>query len=183
MAEAQQLKEDLHYVAATVRRAEQYSPVASICYLWAALVLVGFSLSDWSPQHAGPFWLAAAPLGTLISFVLGWRAGRGTGEVDRALGARYAWHWGLALLGFVGVIFPAIGRAMPLDQEIPYFLLVAALAYGMAGVHLDPPLRNVGLIMFAGYAALTVFQLPYSWTVTGVLVCGALFYAGLRSQR
>ena len=68
-------------------------------------------------------------------------------------------------------------------QTAPYFLLIAGLAYGLAGVHLEPPMRWVGLMMMAGYMALTLFKLPYAWTATGVLVAAGLMYAGWRAAR
>lgn len=182
MTEAQQLRDDLNYIAATVRRAEGDGGVAAIYFLWAVLLPVGWALPDFAPHWAGPYWFVVGPLGGVASFLLGIRAERKRGEHDRKLGMAYAWHWIFAGMGFVGVIFPVAAGTMTIAQAAPYMLLVAALAYGMAGT-LDPPLRWAGLVMFVGYAALTLAKLPYAWTATGLLVGGALFYSGLRARR
>ena len=181
MTETQQLKDDLNYIAAAVRRAEP-SGVAAIYFLWAILVPMGFALADFSPDHAGWYWLIAGPGGGLLSFLIGARTAHQRGERDRRIGMAYAWHWTFAGMAFLGVGFPVIAGTVSPAQAAPYMLLVCAMAYGMAGTLLEPPLRWVGLVMYAGFAMLTLAQLPYAWTLTGLLVGAALAYAGLRAR-
>ena len=40
-----------------------------------------------------------------------------------------------------------------------------------------------GLLMLAAYAVLTVFALPYTWTISGVVIALSLAWAGLSAQR
>ena len=65
-------------------------------------------------------------------------------------------------------------RGAPIEAAVGNFLLVAGLAYALAGVHLERPMLWSGLIMLAAYVMLNMFALPYTWTITG-LVIGALF--------
>lgn len=181
MTPTDQIRQDLGYVAAVLRRSDASRGVPAIYWLWAGLLLVGFALPDFAPFHAGTYWLVAGPLGGLASFVLGWRAGISEGVRDPALGMRYAWHWSLTGLAALLVGLPVL-TGTPVLHVVPYFLLVIGLAYALAGVHLEPPLRWAGLLMMAGYAALA-WQVPYAWTITGVLVAVALGYAGWQATR
>lgn len=183
MTNSDELKQDLGYVAAVLRRSEPAKGLPVIYFLWAVICLIGFALPDFSPGYAGGFWAVAGPLGSIASFVLGWRADVKAGELDWALARRYAWHWSLAGLALFLVVLPVVGRDAGMVQIAPYFLLIAGLAHGLAGVHLDPPLRWVGLLLMAGYVVLTLFKLPYAWTVTGALVAAALTYSGWRAAR
>lgn len=181
MSATDEMKQDLGYVAAVLRRSERSPGVPAIYALWAGIVLVGFALPDFAPVYAGPYWLLAGPLGGLASFLIGWRASIADGVKDQALGRRYAWHWLLAGLAMLLVALPALNGA-PTALVVPYFLLVIGLAYALAGVHLEPPLRWAGLLMMGGYVALTL-GFPYAWTITGVLAAAALAYAGWHAKR
>lgn len=183
MTSSDEMKQDLGYVAAVLRRSEPSKGVPVIYSLWAAIIMIGFALPDFSPGYAASFWAVAGPLGGTASFILGWRSGIKAGELDRALGKRYVWHWSLAGLALFLIVLPVVGRDAGMVQTAPYFLLIAGLAYGLAGVHLEPPMRWVGLMMMAGYMALTLFKLPYAWTATGVLVAAGLMYSGWRAAR
>lgn len=183
MSPAEQLRDDLSYVAGAVRRADGNSGVAAIYFLWAILVPIGFALPDFLPAWAGTYWLAAGPLGGIASFILGARASRQRGEHDRRIGLAYAWHWTFSGAAFVAVFFPVLAGTLTVTQAVPYMLLACALAYGLAGTLLEPPLRWAGAVMLAGFAVLTLVKLPYAWTLTGLLVGAALLYSGLRAQR
>jgi hypothetical protein len=77
-------------------------------------------------------------------------------------------------LGVTGAIpWPVLSRV---------FLLIVALAYFLAGVHLERPLKWVGLLMMAGYVGL--FFIPaYGWTLVGILVSLSLIVSGLLERR
>ena len=173
------IKEDLEYVANAVRREEHDAGPPYIYYLWAVLVAVGFALPDFAPRWAGPYWFVVGPAGGIASWWLGARYGARIGINDAALGRRYAYHWGLVMVAFVLVFVPAFtGEAEP-AAAAKNVLLVAGLAYGLAGVHLERPLLWSGLLMFAGYVALSLLSLPYLWTAIGLVVAIALIIAGV----
>ena len=55
--------------------------------------------------------------------------------------------------------------------------------YALAGVHLERPLLWSGMVMLAAYVVLTVFALPYTWTITGLAIGVSLAWAGLSAVR
>jgi heme O synthase-like polyprenyltransferase len=64
----------------------------------------------------------------------------------------------------------------------PLILLLLALTYFYAGLHLNPPLRWIGLLAAAGYVVvLTVSVLP--WTIVGIVLASACACAGVQEWR
>ena len=64
------------------------------------------------------------------------------------------------------------------------WLLLLALTFFLAGLHLDRRLLTVGLVAGVGYG-ITLFVPDYGWTVTGVLFAAALLtlgYLGVNSR-
>jgi hypothetical protein len=61
-------------------------------------------------------------------------------------------------------------------------LLILALGYFQAGVHLDRPCLWIGLLIGAGYL-FVLFVSAYAWTVVGLVMAMALTIAGLRGGR
>lgn len=165
---SERLESDLDFVRRSVERSEALGTPASIHFLWAAIVLVGFTLVDVAPGAVNGFWAVAGPLGWVVSAWLGFRFARRSGQMDRGVGMRYALHWMgvvvamflLALLGLRGLVdWPALG---------PAFLLLIALAYFLAGVHLDRRLLWFGPLAAAAYVAV-LFLPGMTWTFVGVL--------------
>lgn len=182
MTSTEEMRQDLGYIANVLHRSDPVRGMPAIYWLWAAVTLVGFALPDFAPHYAGLYWVLAGPLGGLASFLIGWRSGVKSGEMDHALGMRYAWHWSLTGLACFLVALPLV-NGVSIHYVAPNFLLVIGLAYGLAGVHLERPLRWVGLLMMLGYVALTWPQFPYAWTATGLLTASALAYAGWQARR
>jgi len=173
MEELKQLENDLGYVREVVRKLEHERSPAGVYLLWAAIVLAGFALVDFAPKRVGFFWLVAGPLGGLISARLGWRQSVRRGEVRREEGIRWALHWG----GMMAAILLAVPLAVTGVIQSRGFgnviLLVVALTYFLAGVHLERPLAWIGTLMAVGYLAL--FFIPaYGWTFVGLLVAAGL---------
>ena len=183
MTSADQIKQDLDYVASAVRRQDRSTGVPAIYFLWAGIVLVGFALPDLAPRYAGGFWFAAGIGGGLLSWWLGERDARRTGINDVALGRRYGMHWLVAGLGFLLSALPIMTGRADIGLGASNFLLVAGLAYAMAGVHLERPLLWSGLLMLATYAVLILFAPPYTWTIAGVAIAIALAWAGVAARR
>lgn len=183
MTSADQIKQDLDYVASAVRRQERCTGVPAIYFLWAGIVLVGFALPDFEPRFAGFFWFLAGVGGGMLSWWLGERDARRRGVNDVALGRRYGMHWLIAGVGFVLSTLPMATGRVEIGVGASNFLLVAGLVYALAGVHLERPLLWSGLLMLASYAVLMLFTPPYTWTITGVVIAVALAWAGVSAQR
>ena len=56
-------------------------------------------------------------------------------------------------------------------------LLIIALAYFLAGVHLERPLIWIGVLMLSGYILL-LFNPPYAWTILGLVIAAGLGATG-----
>ena len=183
MTKTEQLQQDLDYIAGAVRRHDKQVGEPAIFFLWAAIVGIGFALPDFAPRFAGPFWFVSGIGGGLLSWWLGGRAERRSGIVDRELGKRYGLHWGIGGVGFLLSALPMILGRMPPEQASGNFLLVAGLLYALAGVHLQRGMAWSGVVMLAAYVVLVVFQLPYTWTITGIVIALSLAWAGISAQR
>ncbi len=141
--------------------------------LWAALVLVGFSLLDLAPSLAGPFWLVATPVGFLVSTWAGRRAARASGVRDRASGRRHLLHWAgilIALTLLVPLVRSGALTGIAVGQAA---LLLVALGYWMDGVHHLPANRWVAAALVAGYLASFVLH-RHVWLLVGAVVACAL---------
>ena len=76
----------------------------------------------------------------------------------------------------------ATGKVAP-AAAVPTFMLIAGLAYTLAGVHLIRPLLWSGLMMLAAYAALQLLPLPYIWTISGIAIALSLVWAGIVARQ
>lgn len=182
MQQASQLKQDLEYVAGAVRRQNRSMGVPAIYFLWAVIVAVGWALPDFAPQMAAPYWIVCGIGGGLVSMWLAGRDHQRSGTIDRELGRRHGLHWLVTGVGFMICWLPVLQGA-PIESAVGNFILVAGLSYALAGVHLERPLLWTGLLMLAAYLVLNLFALPYTWTVSGLVVGAALAWAGYSSQR
>jgi len=173
MEELKQLENDLGYVREAVRKSEHERSPAGVYLLWAAITLSGFALVDFAPKRVGFFWVVAGPLGGLISAMLGRRQSLRRGQVRREEGIRWGLHWG----GMMAAILLAVPLAVTGVIQSRGFgnviLLIIALTYFLAGVHLERPLAWIGALMVLGYLAL-LFIPAYGWTFVGVLVAAGL---------
>lgn len=181
-------RDDLAYVASAVRRRDVRNGVPSIFFLWSALFLVGWALPDFAPRATLPFWLVAGVGGGLLSWWLGARDELQRGEVDIELGKRYGYHWLICGAAFFGVFMPFLlgGNTLsPYAAELlgRQFLLICALAYGLAALHLERGLGLAAVIMGTGYVVLNIWSPTYLWTTMGVLIAAALFVSGLQARR
>jgi hypothetical protein len=175
MDQIQQLKGDLRFVRAAVDRGEYGRTPAAIYFLWAVLCLCGFALIDIAPAWVGRYWSVAGPAGFIVSAALGWHYARRDGGSSRATGRRHLLHWGGMLTAIVlAGLLPMTG-----DETSTAILLILALGYFLAGVHLDHAMLWVGLVMAGGYVAVLLIS-AYAWTMVGVALAIALTVAGLR---
>lgn len=183
MSPSDSIKQDLQYVANAVRHRDRSPGVPAIYYLWAVLVLVGFSLPDFAPQYAAKFWLVANIGGGLLSWYLGHRDSMKSGIRDAGLGRRHGLHWLAGGVAFLGVALPALVGRADMAHVAYNFMLIAALVYTLAGVHLERPLLWSGVVMFIAYAVLVISNSPYAWTYAGIATAISLAWAGISTQR
>lgn len=183
MSPSDSIKQDLQYVANAVRHRDRSPGVPAIYFLWATIVLVGFSLPDFAPQYAGIFWLVAGFGGGLLSWYLGHRDAIRNGVIDTELGRRHGLHWLVGGIAFLGVALPVVVGQADMAATANSFMLVAALLYTLAGIHLERPLLWSGGVMFVAYAVLVVYDPPHAWTFAGFATAISLAWAGISTQR
>jgi len=172
-----QVEEDLGYVRDMVSRSERDDMPRAIWYLWAAIGGIGFALIDFRPQSVPLFWLVAAPLGFFASMWLGWRHGQALGQESRREGHAHMLHWG-GMGGAIALLVFFAARGHLTGEEIAQaILLVVALGYFLAGVHLARPLLWVGLLLAGSFLAVEFavdFVGGYVWTAVGAVMALAL---------
>ena len=183
MTTGDRVREDLQYVTGAVRRAERDDGPANIYLMWAVLIAIGFALPDFRPQWSGPYWLIAGPGGAAASAWLGKRHSERCGIRDADFFRRWTYHWLLGgFMGWLLVFMPVATGRIDAPAGVANLLLVLGLTYVLAGVHLQRPLLWSGIIMWAGYAALSMFDLPYVWTTTGLIVAASMLLAALTAR-
>ena len=182
MNQLDQLRGDLSFIRSVAANATSHDSPATIYFLWAFLVLCGFVLVDVRDEWVSPYWAVAAPAGFIASAYLGWRYGRRRGQLDRDMGRRHLLHWGGTLAAVFLTSLMAATGVLAQEGVGTAMLLVLALGYFHAGVHLDRPFLWVGALMAAGYVWV-MFIPAYAWTVLGVVVAIALIVAGFRESR
>jgi hypothetical protein len=180
MDSLQQLEQDLRYVRAAVERSEADPTPRRICYLWAAIGLIGFALVDLRHEWVSRYWAVAGPAGFVVSAGMGWRHARRMGQVASRLDARHLLHWGSLLAALFLVSLMPLRGVLPPAGVGPTILLLVALAYFQAGVHFDPAFRWIGGVLAAGYI-FVLFVDTYAWLTLGVLLAVALVIAGMHS--
>lgn len=177
-----QLSSDIGYLKDLVDSSGKRSMPASIYLLWAFIVLAGFALIDLKPEWVGYFWMAAGPLGGLISGVLGKRAGIRKGQIDCSEGLKHGLHWG-GMLAFIwlAVMLAVTGRinGSLLSQII---LLIVAFGWWTAGVHFDRNFLWLSGVMAAGFLCSLYLQ-SYVWTGTGLLMFTVLMIMGINRRK
>ncbi len=180
MVVEKQLQADLGFIREAVQRSSSPFSPPSICYLWAAITLAGFALVDFNPERVGMYWLVAVPVGMFASMTLGIRHSRRVGQINRKAGTRIALHW----IGISGTILLA-SMMVPLGMMSgrtlgSIALLLTALAYYLAAIHMDRRLIWVALLLALGYVAV-LFITTFAWTIVGAVVAVALIVTGKSS--
>ena len=180
MTDDKQMREDLRYVRSTLDRAGDAGNPAMIYFLWAAISFFGVAIIDYAPDWTGLYWMILGPLGGVLSAVLGWRAGRAQGQGSRREGMLQGLHWGGMMVAILLLIPLITTRAVSVDELPRIILLLVALSYYLAGVHLDRRLLWVGVAV-GGCYLFTVYQrgLPRLWTITATALAASLVAAGI----
>ena len=168
------VRDDLAFVSASIERDKRSPDVPAIYALWAVIFPIGFALPDFAPVAAGLFWPIAGIGGGLLSMWLGYRHERICGRVDAEEGKRHGFHWLVGGFGFFGIYLPGLAGTLPWATLAHQFVLMSAVVYGLAAVHLNRPLAIPAIIMGLGYIALSLISIPYVWTASGLLIGMAL---------
>jgi hypothetical protein len=173
-------REDLGYVRDVVRRSERRAMPRAILWLWAAISVPGFAVVDVAPERAGLYWLVAGGAGFLLSSWLGARGARAIGQQSEGTGRRHMLHWaGMGVAVFL-LSFGAEGWGSTPQGSSHAILLMVALSYWLAGVHLVPALKWMGVVAAAAYVGLAFVEgFPYPWTAAGIVIAAGLVVASL----
>ena len=179
MTSMETLQDDLRYVkGALVRREPAGGIPLSIALYWAAAMAIGFPMADFAPARIGLFWMIAGPLGFVYSLLMGHVASRDSGEVDHAYGLRIGLHFGGMMVAIFAAGLLFIGSELSGAVFGRIVLLLLALSYFSAALHLSRRLYFVAAILFAGFVALA-FVDTYAWTAIGLLGAAALIAAAV----
>ncbi|HUB25798.1 MAG TPA: hypothetical protein VL992_10250 [Tepidisphaeraceae bacterium] len=173
---------DLRFVREAVEEHhQQQGRPKSIIIMWAVYVLIGYSLIDLHPAWAGWFFMIGGWGGGMISWWVGRRFMKSTGQINRRLERRTLLHW---FVGFLLIFASLTGLAMehpalrgPLGSQC--IVLMIGLIYFTYGIHV-PAARYLiwaGPILMLG--GVLVGLVPhYGWTALGVLIA-AMILSGL----
>lgn len=183
MDQFERLEGDLHFVRGALDASTRPAGSSSAIYfLWAVIVLFGFALIDFRAGVVPEYWAVAGPVGFLASAYLGWRHALRSGQASTSDGGRHLLHWGAVLIAVALAVVLHMRGEMPSETLHAVILLVLALGYFTAGLHLDRHLLWVGLLMGAGFLVVTLVSL-YAWTVVGIVLAISLIVAGIREGR
>lgn len=171
-------RQDLGYVRGVVERSEKRAMPPAILWVWAAISLAGFAVIDAAPQVAGLYWLVAGIAGFALSMWIGARQERVVGQESEETGRRHMLHWaGMGVAIFL-VSFGAEGWGSSPQASAHAILLMVALSYWLAGVHMVPALKWMGVLAAAAYAALSFLDgFAYPWTAAGIVIAAGLVVA------
>lgn len=179
MTDIDKLRDDIAYVRTATDRSENV-PFSSIYILWAVIILFGFPLTDFVDDKSwiGWYWMVATPVGFLLSMWIGSRTSARIGQADMERGMRWVKHWlALVVAGVLGGLL-VTGGELTGSGISALWLLLLALAYFYAGLHLDRRLVPVGIIIGICFP-VTLYLPGYGSTASGVVIAGALFVVAL----
>lgn len=183
MTSQDQLKQDLDYITAAVRKNDRSGGLPALYAFWAVVIAVGFALADFAPQIAGWYWLVMGLGGGLASMWYANRETRRRGIANSEEGKRWGLHFMVGGFGWLVTALPMMTGKVAPEAGAPYFLLTTGLVYALAGVHLDRPMLWSGLLALAGFAAMQLITVPYIWTTTGLLMALCLGTAAVLTAR
>lgn len=170
----EQLQDDIAYVRNVTERSEAVH-VSALYLMWAPILLCGYMLPDMvdDPRWTGWYWLAATPVGFVLSVWLCRRAYDRAGQADRQRGLAAFRHWlAFVAAGLLGNLLVMTGHLSSAGGG-SLWLLLLALTYFQAGVHYDRRLLRLGLLLGPRYL-ITLYMPVYASTTAGVAAFGAL---------
>ena len=146
--------------------------------MWAAIVVIGFISMDYNMEW---FWIIGGTGGGLISMWLSRRAAETRGQVDPERAFRANMHW-VGLVGGLLLSIPLQTTGLIDEATVGRIaLLIIAICYFLAGVHLDRFMIWLGVLAAAAYGS-TFFMSELTWSVPGAMIAIGLALAGVRLQ-
>jgi len=182
MDQLEYLECDIRFVRGALNASTRGVSPSALYFLWAGIVLIGFALVDFQTDWVARYWAVAGPAGFFASTYLGWRHAHRVGQASASNGRRHVLHWVAVLFAVALAVLLRARGGMRSEQLHPVILLVLALGYFTAGLHLDRPLLWVGLLMGAGFVLVTLVSV-YAWTALGFALAVGLTVAGIRVGR
>ena len=91
-------------------------------------------------------------------------------------------HWAGMTVAIWLVIPLAVRGRLDWEAVSLVILIIVALGWYLAGVHLDRPMLWLGLLMAVGYVVL-LFVNAYTWTILGALMAIGLVASALLTGR
>jgi hypothetical protein len=168
-----EMQENLQFVRNAVE-AKNRPPHASNgpLIVWAIYTLICVPAYDYLPRHGVEINLVGWLLAAFISFVMGKRAARRTGQFDQALINRLMLHWfGGIVLMFTAIFGLALGKSglngLGTGQVS---VIIVGILYFTAGVHLPESrfMRWAGPVVVL--AGIGIGWLPaLRWTAMGLV--------------
>jgi hypothetical protein len=172
MSDVQQLRDDLNFVRSAVARRERMDTGPALTlYIWAAYVLIGYTLIDIRLSLAGPFFGIGGFVGGALSWWIGRRYSDKTGERDQATAMKGLLHFGG---GIFAAMFASSALAVFIEplrglQGSQVFVVMIGLVYFLWGVHYQRYFMLLGLVVMAG--GVVVGQIhPFGWTLLGIVI-------------
>lgn len=176
------LEDDLHFVSNLVRQKKMDYADLVVALVWAVVILVGFSIYDFSILGGSIFWCIALPVFGIGTGLYASRKQKECGVIDRDLARRSTFHWTSIPIFLVVTNFMFINRGYQPELMGQAVLLVLALNYYLAGVHFWRGFLWTGLAMASGIVWLAVWD-GYPWTLTGILTFLTLTGCTMREWR
>ena len=177
-AEAEDALGEIDRVIARTRRAVATGCCGGLLILWGVIWLLGFSASQFLPDHANYLWAALDSAGFLASWFLGARSQRST---RGGFGLRIGLSW-LALFLYA-TLWLFILR--PSDWRFfgAYPATLAMFGYVLMGLWLDRYLLWLGLAVTAA-SLLGILCVPDWFNLwMGVIGGGSLIAAGIHIRK
>ena len=172
MGDVEQLRDDLHFVRSAVARRERTDMGPSlILWVWAAYVVIGYTLMDVRSRGPGRFSRSVESSAECS----GWWIGRGysqkSGESDHATAAKGMLHFGG---GIVAAFIFTMCLAMTIEslrgpRGSQVFVVMIGLVYFLWGVHYQRYFMLLGLVVMAGGAVVGLIP-HYGWTMLGIVI-------------
>jgi hypothetical protein len=169
MSDANQLAEDLQFVRRAVEARDK--PLKSgngNLIVWAIYCLVCIPTYDFIPQYGGRINLAGFICGMILSFIIGKREGRMSGQYDRSAIVRVYMHFlgGSVLLMLTTFGLAALNRGVNGEIMGQVSIILVGFMYFYGGLHVPNLsfMRWVGPIIIAAGVCLSLVP-RYPWTL------------------
>ena len=183
LKEKQKFGEDISFVKrlAEKRKNIQYSSIA-IAYLWAVIIGIGYSLSDFTEEIAIWYWNIMPLTAFLISIWIGIRTNTFFGIEDRSTVFKHIMHWGSMFALIIGVLLFLGIEESTRKERLQAITIVCGIMCYLAGIHMDRRYIWLGVVLAIG-AIVSNYLGPYPWTVVGIIFAIILFLSAHKMKQ